>query len=310
MIKNKITYKSACKKLVASSFAILISVFLINSSHGQQTQVEKKDVPPAVVETIETTYASCGNNITWYTTRNAKVDYYVATATGENMICESVYDTKGNLIYAITTQTNVKLPRIVQEAIATKHKGWTIKGDKRVIHDFDLNRSYYEVKIENKKKHNTLYFDSSGEEISPQLALFSTKFKVKKKEIPNAVSNRIETDLGCNYENTKWYKYGRLKEIDRYVATSSGRNLTCRAVYDARGNLISSKTIAENVKLPAELTRFIYTEYPGWTITKDKSIVTDFDETTRHYEVIIEKNGSKQTLYFNTEGEEMDPPVS
>jgi len=296
------------RKLAVIGIATVISISLTGTLYSQQKEIDKKDVPPEIVQKIESDYLSCGDNISWYVTGEGDIDYYVANATGKNMTCEAVYDKNGNLVYAVTIQTNFKLPEIVMETIANKYNGWNVTGDKRVIRNFDKNMSHMEIKIENEDESKTLYFDSNGEEISPQLALFSEKTKVKKKEVPETVSETIETDFLSCKENITWYKYDRSKEPDHYVVTASGKGLSCRAVYDKRGNLISSKTIAENVKLPRDIQKFIYTKYPEWTITKDKSIVTDFDEVTKYYEVIIEKNGSIQTLYFDVTGKEIEPP--
>ena len=277
---------------------------------AQGKEIAKKDVPEEVLQKIESDFVSCAENITWFTSTDGEVQYYVLNAKGPNMTCEAVYRSNGELVYATSSLTNVKLPRSIIKYVNENYEGWTVTGDKKEIRNFDENLSYMEVEIEKGDDSKILYFDSNGEELPEQMALYSIKEQVREGEIPSRVSGAIKSDFASCSDNITWYKYNRTLRSDHYVLTATGTNSSCRAVYDSRGKLISSETVAHNVKLPVDIMRFIATEFPDWKVTEDKSVVTDFNEATKYYEVVIEKDGSKQTLYFDYQGNKIDPPMS
>lgn len=289
--------------------ALVVFIAGAESLLAQETRISKSDVPDEVVERIESDFMSCVENITWFTSNGEDADYYILNAKGKNMSCEAVYTKEGELVYAITTRSNVAIPQQVREYIADEYDGWEITGDKQQIRNFDENLSYMEVQIEKDGESQKIYFDSNGEEISQQMALYTEKQEVRKRDIPSSVSETIESDFLSCKDNITWYRYDRTTSPGRYVLTATGTNTSCRAVYDRRGNLISSETVSRNVKLPPDVMRFIMTEYPDWTVTEDKSTITNFDEATRFYEVTIEKGDEKKVLYFNSKGETVDEPA-
>lgn len=150
------------------------------------------------------------------------------------------------------------------------------------------------------------YYDSNGQELSTSLEFGVFKSKVAKEDVPSNVSKAIESDyLSCK-DNITWYEYRDKNRADRYVATAKGINITCESIYDSKGNLISSKTVATNVKIPSVILQAIYADYPNWKITEDQMVVRDFDESTKYYKVIITKDGAKQTLYYDAKGNKMN----
>jgi hypothetical protein len=61
---------------------------------------------------------------------------------------------------------NVPLPKTISANLATDdYKEWTMIGNKIVVHDFNTLRTEYEVKLQNDKMKQTLFFDHSGNRI-------------------------------------------------------------------------------------------------------------------------------------------------
>lgn len=310
-MKRNIEITVRClSRLFLIGMATVIFTTLTADVYAQGKKIAKKDVPEEVLQRIESDFVSCAENISWYTSTNQNIQYFVLNATGQNMTCEAVYNADGELVYATSTLTNVKLPKSIIKYVNDNYDGWRVTGDKKKIRNFDANLSYMEIEIEKGDELKTLYFDSNGEKLPEQMALYSVKEQVREGEIPSTVSGAIKSDFASCRDNITWYKYNRTLKPDHYVLTATGTNSSCRAVYDSRGELVSSETVAHNVKLPVDIMRFIMTEFPDWRVTEDKSIVTDLSEATKYYEVIIEKDGSKQTLYFDFQGNTIDPPNS
>ncbi|MDX1585272.1 MAG: PepSY-like domain-containing protein [Balneolaceae bacterium] len=292
------------------SACLLIAVLLAQSGvvMAQQTKVKKQAIPTAVIKAVEADYLSCKDRITWYVyNEEGDISYYVATAKGKNIDCEAVYDKDGNLMRAKTVMKNVKLSTDLVNRITADYPGWKITEDRVVIRDFDENKRYTEVMMKRAGESKSLYFDSNGQELSPNLVFGAFKNKVTKKDIPSTVANAVESDyLSCK-DNITWYEFSEKNRADKYVATAKGKNITCESVYDSKGNLISSKTVATNLKLPSTILQAIYADYPDWRITEDQMVVRDFDESTKYYKVIISKDGAKQTLYYDAKGKKMKP---
>lgn len=293
-----------------ASACLIIAILLAQSGivMAQQTKVKKKAIPTAVVKAVETDYLSCKDKITWYVyNEEDDIAYYVATAKGKNIDCQAVYDKEGNLIRAKTVMKNVKISPDLITKVNANYPGWKISEDRVVIRDFDENKRYTEVILERAGENKSLYYDSNGQELSPNLVFGAFKDKVSKKDVPANVSKAIESDyLSCK-DNITWYEFSDKNRADRYVATAKGKNITCESIYDSKGNLISSKTVATNVKLPSIILQTIYADYPDWRITEDQMVVKDFDESTKFYKVIITKDGTKQTLYYDAKGSKMEP---
>jgi hypothetical protein len=297
---------------IANVFVIILIFFVSQGSllFAQQNEIERSEVPEAVLKAIESDYLSCSGEINWFVREGTgDIIYYVVSASGENITCEATYDREGNLIHSRTVMTNAKLPSAVTRALSANYPEWRITEDHVVIRDFDRNKMYSEVEITRRGESKTLYFDSNGEELTPELVFRSEKEMVNRNEIPNPVTQRVESDYMSCQENITWYSYTEREGMrpDYYVATATGNGISCESRYDRNGNLISSKTVATNVKLPLTITQSIVRNYPGWTITGDQMITTDFDLTTTYYTVVIRSDdGERQTLYFDRNGNKIE----
>lgn len=300
-----------CYAMIArfGSMCLLIVILLAQSGivMAQQTKVKKKEVPASVIKAVENDYLSCKDRISWHVNTSKNIDYYIATAQGKNITCEAVYDKDGNLIRAKTVMKNVKISPDLVRKIKTDFPGWKISEDRVVIRDFDENKRFTEIKIDRSGESKLLYYDSNGQELSPNLVFGAFKEKVDKKNVPSRVAQAVESDyLSCK-DNITWYEFKETNKADKYVATATGKNITCESTYDSKGNLIGSITVANNVKLPSVILQTIYADYPDWKITEDQMVIRDFDESTQYYKVIIAKDGARQSLYYDANGNKMKP---
>ena len=290
---------------------LLFSISQSSLLFAQQTEIDRSEVPEAVLTAIESDYMSCSGEIDWFIRKGSgDIQYYVVSAKGENITCEATYDNEGNLIHSRTVMTNAKLSSEIIEVIYAEYPEWTISEDHIVIRDFDRNKMYSEVEITKGRESQTLYFDSNGEKLTPELVFRAEKELVDRNKIPSPVTNRVESDYLSCQENITWYSYTERPGMrpEYYVATATGNGITCESRYDRNGNLVSSKTVATNVKLPLTITQSILRNYPGWTITADQMITTDFDQTTTYYTVVIRSDeGERMTLYFDRNGNKIEP---
>jgi hypothetical protein len=275
-----------------------------------QDKVKKEEMPQSVVKAIERDFR-CTEEIKWYTyEKTANIDQYVVRSSGPNMRCEAVYDKTGRLISSKTVMTNVKLPAEVHNAVMDEYPGWTIAGDQAIIHDFSDRSTYYQVNLKKEGQSKDVYYNKKGKKVTPRGSLEARTVEVAKDDLPQTVVNTIETDFFRCKDNITWRLNDKKSTVDHYVATAQGKNVTCEAIYDKNGRLISSKTIVVDVKLPRPVLQTLVTDYPGWKITGDKAFIRNFDSSTQYFEIYLEKEGETQTVYYNALGEKVNPQVS
>lgn len=217
----------------------LVVIFTLGDScqlFAQNQEIDKQNIPKLVIQTIEDNYQPCKENIKWFLSDDQiNAEYYVASATGRNMSCESVYDKNGNLIRARTVLNNVKLPAVVHQALASEFPDWKIKSDQAVIPNFDESKKQFHVSLEKNGNTKTLFYDIKGNTVGSSGILNGQKFEKKKDEMPSAVVKTVENNyLPCK-ETIKWYVSDKQATPDYYVATATGRNMSCESVYDEKG---------------------------------------------------------------------------
>jgi len=71
----------------------------------------------------------------------------------------------GSLINGHYITENTYLPKVILIALVEDRKGWTMTSNKTIVHDFDAQRTEYEVKMRKENNKLTLYFDQSGKPI-------------------------------------------------------------------------------------------------------------------------------------------------
>ncbi|MDZ7659660.1 hypothetical protein [Fodinibius sp.] len=71
----------------------------------------------------------------------------------------------GSLISGHYITKNTPLPKVILVTLVEDHKGWTMTRNKTIVHDFDAQRTEYQVKMRDGKNKQILYFDHSGKPI-------------------------------------------------------------------------------------------------------------------------------------------------
>ena len=141
--------------------------------------------------------------------------------------------------------------------------------------------------------------------------------KLKKSDIPLAVTKSADKLFEGNTQ-VKWGKFPyELKDygwyvnkdatepIDHYEIMLKGTDGSdIYAVFKPNGDLIKSKIINKNAEVPKMIRNSLATgEYKDWHIVGDiMEIKTTGNNVDEHYEVKLEKNGTKKTLYYAPDG--------
>lgn len=302
-------------KLIVSG--VFLVIFALQSSvvfAQDRVEVNRDDLPEKVADNIESNYLPCKESIKWYVTRGGtEADYYVATASGDQISCESVYDRNGKLIRATTEMTSVRIPPIVATSIKRQYPEWKITEEKMVFRDFDMEKKHFEVVIDKDGEKQTLYYDSRGSSLKPGQVGALQYYEIDRNRVPSTVAESIEKNFLPCKEGPKWYVTDNTtSRVDEYVVRTSGQNVNCEAVYDRQGRLLSSETILTNVKLPRAVMDRISSNYPGWSMSADKMVMRDFDDQQKIYQVTIvrARDGKKTTIYFDANGKRIIPKLS
>lgn len=274
----------------------------------KRVEVEREDLPEEVAEGIEKNYLPCKEKIKWYVTdRNASVDYYVATATGDRISCESVYDKNGKLIRAKTVLTDIKLPSHVAKAVRDEYPEWKVSNGHFVFRDFDMDKKHFEVVIARDGKEQTPYYDDMGKRMELGEIGRRKYTEIQRNRVPKTVAESIEGDFLPCKEGPKWYVEDEQAQVDEYVVRTTGQNLNCEAVYDRKGRLIRSETVMSNIKLPRPVMERVSANFPRWKITQDKMVMENFDKQKAIYEVSIDRDGKTMKVYYDANGKRVMP---
>jgi len=299
-------YMKRWNGLLRTGFILFFLVILSGSLFAQE-KVKKEELPNVVVKAIERDF-SCKEETKWYAyDKSANLDYYVVKLSGENKSCEATYDNNGKLINAKTIMKNVQLPDAVKDAVNKGYAKWTIVSTQAVVQDFIENSKYYKVGLSKEGTYNNVYYKKNGRKFTPSGTPEAGTVEVSKDELPGTVVNAIENDFLSCKDKTSWRMDDKRSTPDQYVAKAEGENMSCEAVYDKDGNLISSKTTLLDVKLPTPIAQILVREYPGCKITGDKAVIRDFDNSTGYYEIYLEKGEQSKTVYYDASGKKVKP---
>ncbi|GAA5520866.1 hypothetical protein LQ318_03940 [Aliifodinibius salicampi] len=97
-------------------------------------------------------------------TKNSKS--YTLKSKSNQVNLNATYAQDGKLIHGKLTVKNAPLPKIISRHLASDdYKNWIMKSNKTVIHDFDALKTEYEIKLQQDKKKQTLYFNHKGDQI-------------------------------------------------------------------------------------------------------------------------------------------------
>lgn len=142
--------------------------------------------------------------------------------------------------------------------------------------------------------------------------------RVKKGEEPSAVMAAIKQDFpkaivgDLNILPAKLYGERWSVNVDDqlngatpdlYMVNMKEKGEQYKAVYDKKGNLMSSKTVVNKAALPSEVSATIHQKYPDWTIVNDREKITTKQGAVREiFHVEIHKNKQHRNLFVNPDG--------
>lgn len=176
---NSRTYKMGMYFL--STF-LFMGVLNSDRLFAQNSRIElnQQDLSESIVEAVQTHFPN-SSGITWYafdrsannwtiikTHQNAEgitPDYYIATHKGENFNTRAVYNRKGKLLKANTTINNMTLPAMISNKVTADYPEWEIIGNTIFIRNFDENKRYYVVQIQNNNRKQNLKYDVAGNKL-------------------------------------------------------------------------------------------------------------------------------------------------
>lgn len=94
------------------------------------------------------------------------IDSYTMKSSNKHVSLHATYAKDGKLINGLLVSKNTVLPQaILLYLISEGHKGWTMTNNKIFVHDFDAQRTEYEIKMKKDKNKQTLYLDHTGKPI-------------------------------------------------------------------------------------------------------------------------------------------------
>ena len=151
----------------------------------------------------------------------------------------------------------------------------------------------------------------------------AVRAKILKDQVPAAVLKAANTQLDQTNPAT-WTKFPyALKEygwvydvgaanikLDHYeVEMKNKAGNEYYAVYTANGELIETREVSLNVKIPQTvMDKFLKSQYKDWKIVGSKEIIKfyhDHNNSTveQHFRINIEKDNAKRSISFNWQGE-------
>lgn len=160
--------------LLAVFFSFIAIAVIVGPVNAQKQALTKEDIPQAVIVAIQTDFPAWDINKTqWFgynreTGKWAPVEdgmmHYVVEAKGKNYETRAVYNKKGKLRYSKTVFKNVRLPKAIQDRLASQeYAGWTLTGNQEVIKNFKEDKKYFKVYLQKDGKKKTVYFNRVGE---------------------------------------------------------------------------------------------------------------------------------------------------
>ncbi|MBI1225979.1 MAG: hypothetical protein GC192_12155 [Bacteroidetes bacterium] len=154
--------------------------------------------------------------------------------------------------------------------------------------------------------------------VSAQDELFSAK--LKKEDVPAEVLTAVAEDYGDGIIVTE-YKALPIelmgegwvvrtnpdnagKDYDSYQIDFTSKNMKGKAVYDAKGNLISASERINDAVLPRPVQKSIDRDFPGWMAAKDQEMITirNRDEDKVYYKLKMTKGNEKEWVTYSADG--------
>lgn len=140
--------------------------------------------------------------------------------------------------------------------------------------------------------------------------------KVKKGEEPEKVMEAIKTDfpgaitkdlsfLPAKLYGEEWnvdLQGDEVNDVKYYQVDIKAENRDYTAVYDAKGDLLSSKQVIHNAKLPPPINEALK-KFQGWHIDKSHEIIKySGKHSSDTYRVKMQKGGQHKNVYLDANG--------
>jgi len=87
-----------------------------------------------------------------------------------------------------------------------------------------------------------------------------------------------------------------------YEVDLKGKDFHSSAVYSMKGQLMNSREVFKNAKLPAEVAQSIVSRYPGWMERRDKEVIRNGKKEITHYIVFLKKGMKEERVVLNPQG--------
>lgn len=99
-------------------------------------------------------------------------------------------------------------------------------------------------------------------------------------------------------------QYGGLigRSAKTYTINTRNKQINLHAKYAKNGKLIKGLLVTKNSPVPLVILLYLIDYHKDWIMTSNKTFVHDFDTQKTEYEVKMEKDGKKQTLFFDHAG--------
>lgn len=95
--------------------------------------------------------------------KNLSAKRFILSSKNNRTSIYAIYGTDGNLLRARLVTKNVRLPKAIQHYLVTNdYRDWTMTSNKVIVHDFDRDKTEFEVIIQRDNKKQKLLFDNSG----------------------------------------------------------------------------------------------------------------------------------------------------
>jgi hypothetical protein len=140
--------------------------------------------------------------------------------------------------------------------------------------------------------------------------------KLETKKIPTALRSEIQKDFptytldGVELLPSKLYEQRWVMQqsnpfpadMQYYEVDLKGKDFHSSAVYTAKGQLLHSREVLNNAKLPLEVAQSIASYYPGWVEWREKEIIKNGKKEVTDYVVFLKKGMKEERVVLNPQG--------
>lgn len=159
--------------------AVILSFTALNKSAAQdivlpEITIEEEFVPLTIITVNEypsLMHISGLQKFTNITYRGSEINLreaqnYRLQAENERIYVRAYYRNDGSLRKAKLVSTDTRIPQNIRQYLVTEpFHGWTMRGNRMIVRNFDEALTQYEVTMQNGGMYQTLYFDAAGNPI-------------------------------------------------------------------------------------------------------------------------------------------------